>query len=590
MPKQLFAWSETKGYTVKLYADTDQTFYLPFEFETANWEVTYDAQDAYEPGIVPSRMEIDAVLTTFPFAPALEQVARDAEGIFYMELWKGLSKEWAGTITPSVCTIEVINGARFMHIVAGDGFYKLDLDSSMYSFAGNKRLIVQVADIFTRLRLNRLFDGIAVSDTTRQAGETFPYQFDGLYNTLSKHELFYYDEQKNYRTYREVLNDICVCFGFRMYQEKGFIVFQDFTRINDATYSFYNMAGGFILRRAFTQVQTLPVISGGTKMYLPAVKQLDITHEYGSTDFAYQDTLRLVEHTVITGTTSNPVYETRQGIPLGTYVGDGSTHFDFFDTQMRVVASYGADYDSAWDIEFRLYLVYGTQSTNAITWGDNLYMAFSESGKIDAKGTPGIINIDHNLNNYHLPTTPVLGRDQVWLYLEVVQIGGDSLGLGRPRMKYDIRLDGTGQSETTYRADNSSRILGQKLNFRTRLGDIPKGSPSTQALLYPAGNNIDDWLEFRFDGGAVVSTFNALLQITAQRLNMQRGQPQEYYEIDLNGSSRMTHFGYWGTTFYVPISVTYTWDKSRVTYAQFFSYDLVPNDLLVKRPTFELEA
>jgi hypothetical protein len=400
MAKQRFAWSDSKGYTVKIFADTDQISYNPFEFETASWEVTYDAQDAYEPGIVPSRMTVNAVLTTFPFAPALEQVAKDADGIFYLELWQGLSKEWAGAITPSACTIEVINGARFMTIVAADSFYKLDLDSSMYTYAGDKRLIVQIGDIFNRLGLHRIFDGIAVSDTTRQAGETFPYQYDGLYNTLSRHALVYYDENKNYRTYREILTDFCVCFGLRMYQDRGFIVFQDLTRVNDSTYSFYTISGTFLARRAFSTTQTRQVIAGGTKMYLPAVKQLDIVHEFGSTQFAYQDTLRRVQHTVITGTTSNPVYTTKQGIPLGSYVGDGTTHFDFYNTTMRTVASYPGDYNSRYDIEFRLWLVYGTQSTDATTWGTNLYMTFTESGTINAGGLPGIVTIEHNLNNF----------------------------------------------------------------------------------------------------------------------------------------------------------------------------------------------
>jgi hypothetical protein len=325
-------------------------------------------------------------------------------------------------------------------------------------------------------------------------------------------------------------------------------------------------------------------------MYLPAVKQFDIIHEYGSTQFALQPNLRWAKHTVITGTTSNPVYTTKDGVPLGAYTGDGSTHFDFYNTQMQVRASYPQGYNSTYEVEFRLYLVYGTKSANVSTWGDNLYMAFTNSGKITNSPVPGIEVLNHFVNNYHLPATPALGRDQVWLYLEVVQISGDPLFFNTPLIKYDIRLHGTGQSETTYRADNSARILGEKISLRTRLGDIAEGGPSTQALLYPAGNNIDDWIEYRFDGGQSVSTFNALLQITAQRLNMQRGQPQEYYEIDMQGTARFTHFGYWGLSYYLPISLTYTWDSCRATYVQFFSYELVPNDLLVKRPTFELEA
>jgi hypothetical protein len=591
MAKQRFAWSYSKGYTVKIFADTDQASYLPFEFETSSWEVRYDTQDAYQPGIVGSLLSVQAVLNTFPFAPALEQVAKDSDGIFYMELWQGLSKEWAGAITPSACTIEVINGARFMKIVAADNFYKLDLPTSMYTFAGNKRIILQIADIFTRLDLHRIFDGIAVSETTRQLGETFPYQFDGLYNTLTKHALFYYDENFAYRTYREILTDFCTIFGMRLYQDKGFLVFQDLTRVNDPTFSFYSMAGSFIIRRAFTTSTTLPVLAGGTKMFLPAVKQLDITLEYGSTQFAKQPLLRWVRHTVITGTGANPVYTVSDGIPLATYTGDGTTHFRFVTGQMQTTASYPQGYDSHYTIQFRLYLVYGTVSAGSSGWAVNNYLTFDTSGIINKAVAPGLEIVNHSLSNFNLATTPALGRDQVWIYLEAVQTAGDPLTLSTyPLMKYDITLVGTGQTETTFRADNSSRILGQKLQLRSRLGDIADGGPSQQALLYPAGNNIDDWLEFRFDGGTQVSTANALLQITAQRLCMQRAQPQEYYEIDMHGTGRFTHFGYWGNSYYIPISFSYTWDSCRATYAQFFSYDLVPSLLLVKNPTFELEA
>jgi hypothetical protein len=585
MAKQRFAWSDSKGYTIKIFADTDQISYNPFEFETAAWEVTYDAQDAYSPGIVPSRMQVQAVLTTFPFAGSLEQVLRDAEGIFYLELWQGLSKEWAGSISPSACTIEVINGARFLTILAWDGFHKLDLDSSMYSFSGYKSFITQLGDIFTRLDLERLFDGIAVSDTTRRTGNASTKTFDGLYHTGSVHELFYYDSNKTYRTYREIVEEICILFGLRMYQDRGFLVFQDFSRVTESEYSFYDMYGNYQTRRAFTSSQTLPVEAGGTKMYLPALKQVDIVHEYGSTQFAFQSTLRTAEHNEFVATVGfTPVYQLKPGIPLGLYAGDGSTHFDFFDTQMRTVASFPGDYDSSYDIEFRLFLVYGTQSTNGTIWGSDLYLAFTESGRIRAGGSPGIINVVHNINNYHLPLTPVLGNSNVWLYLEVVQTDGDPLGLSKPTIKYDIRLDGTGETQTTYRADNTARLIGQKLDYRTRLGDIPKGTPITQAIQVTGGTNAADFVEVA--GGPT----QPLLFITANRMAQLRAQPREYYEIGMRGTSRFTHYGYWGTYYYIPISLTYTWDSCQATYAQFALDDLKSSALLVKNPTFELEA
>ena len=584
MAKKLYAQSFSKGYTIKIFKDTTGVVGAPLEFITASWEVAYDAQDAYSPGIVPSRFQINAVIDSNLDALYIESILKDADGIFYMELHKGLSKEWAGTVSPSACTVEVVNGVRFVTILAWDGFYKLDLESSMYTFAGYKSFILQLGDIFTRLNLDQIFDGIAVSDTTRRSGNAVTKTFDALYHTGSVHELFYYDESNTYRTYREIVNEICVLFGLRMYQDRGYIVFQDFSRINEPVYQFYTMAGAYRAQASLTTSQTLNVETNGVKMFLPAIKNMDIIHLYGSEQFAFQGTLKNVEHNVYLSTVGfSPVYQLKPGLPLGLYAGDGSTHFDFFDTQFQTLASFPYDYNDHYEIEFRLFVVYGTQSTNGSTWGNNLYLSFTESGHLDAGGSPGVITINHSINNYHLPQTPTLGNAEVWLYLEVVQTQGDPLGLTKPKMKYDLRLHGTGQTRTTYRADNSGRILGESLSYTTRLGDIPKGTPITQAIQVTGGTNAADFVE------SPSGPTQPLLFITARRLTQLRAQPQEYYEIDMRGTSRFTHYGLWGNFYYTPISLNYTWDSCKATYAQFLLDEIRTNDLTTIEPPLEPE-
>lgn len=49
MAVQLFAYAKSKGYDVKIYADTTAVAYTPFEFTVADWKVTYDAKDVYAP-------------------------------------------------------------------------------------------------------------------------------------------------------------------------------------------------------------------------------------------------------------------------------------------------------------------------------------------------------------------------------------------------------------------------------------------------------------------------------------------------------------------------------------------------------------
>jgi hypothetical protein len=597
MAIQSFAFSYTKGYTIKIFADSDDTAYNPFEFQTASWEVTYEGNDAYIPGIVPSRFEFTAQLTGITFGTALEQVLQDSKGIFYVHLYKGLSKEWAGVITPSAGTVEVINGTRFITMVASDGFYKLDLSSSMYSFTGQKRITVQIAEMLTRLELNKYFDGIAVSETQRMGvQEVFPYEFDALYNTSCLHELVYYDDQFNYRTYREVLNDFCVTYGVRMYQDKGFIVFQDMTRVTRDEFYLYNMAGVYSGKVVSPLVETKTAIAGGTKMYLPAIRSMKINHAFFNEIIGVQPNATRCVHTIVTGTDANPVFETKDGIQVGVFLGDGSTHIDLFNTVVSATILYPGDYADNFTMRFKLYIYYGEYSYDGTSWtqGTNTYIELDESGSINAKGVPGTLGIFQSLNNFHTAAPPARGLAPLWVYLDIEQISGDPLSITDLKIKYDFRRHGTSQDVTTYYADNTARVLGQDVELNTRLGDVydPNelggiGLNIPQAVSLPNGNNVVDWYEDPFYAVGQVVTFNSLLYVVASRIAQQRGQPQEYYELDVNGTSRMTHFLEWGGSYYLPINLSYTWDTSRITYARFFNFELLGNQLIVRKPQID---
>lgn len=596
MAVQSFAFSYSKGYTIKIFADTDDIAYNPFEFTTASWEVTYEGNDAYVPGIVPSRFEFTAQLTGILFGTALEQVLQDSKGIFYVHLYKGLSKEWAGVITPSAGTVEVINGTRFITMVASDGFYKLDLTSAMYSFTGQKRITVQIAEMLTRLGLNKYFDGIAVSETQRMSSEVFPYVNDALYNTSCLHALVYYDDQYNYRSYREVINDFCVTYGVRMYQDKGFIVFQDMTRVTRDEFYLYTMAGAYSGKVVSPKVEVKTAIAGGTKMYLPAIRSMKIEHAYFNEMIGAQLTPTQCVHTIVTGTTSNPVFQTKDGIQVGTFLGDGTTHIDLFNTAITATLLYPGDYADNFTIQFKLYIYYGEYSYNGTSWtqGTNTYIELNENGSINAGGVPGTLGIGQSLNNYHTAAPPARGLAPLWIYLDVVQTKGDSLGITDLKIKYDFRRHGTNIDTTTYYADNTARVLGQDVTLNTRLGDVydPESAGGiaanlSQAISLPNGNNVVDWYEDPFYNPGQEVTYNSLLYVVASRIAQQRGQPQEYYELDVNGTSRMTHFLEWGSSYYLPINLSYTWDTSRITYARFFNFELLGNELIVRKPQID---
>lgn len=591
MPVQRFAWSESKGYTIKIFADRDDISFNPFEFTTAEWKVVYDTRDAYVPGIIPSRLEVTAQFTGIDFGTSLEQTMQDAVGVYYMELWKGLSKEWAGVITPTAGTIEIINGTRFITLVATDGFYKLDLNSAMYSFVGPKRIIVQVADIFARVGLNKLYDGFVVSQTNRYREEFQPFFNDALFNTACYHGGVYYpiEDYPNFRSYKDVINDFLVTYGLRMYQDKGHIVFQDVTRINQSKYQVYTNTGTYVAQiDAPTTVVNQP-IAGGTKMYLPALREYKIHHQFVNEIIGVQPVYTRCEH--VENTTAGVVV--KPGIQVGVFLGDAVSHIDFFNTAFDATLGYIAGYSSNWQVDIKLYLYYGDYSWDGTSWtkGGNTYMVFKVNGNTNSP-TAGTTSAFASMNNYHTDPPPAEGLAPLWLYLDVEQVSGDPLTLVDLKLKYDLRRHGTLDNVTEYFADNTARLLGEDVTLTTRLGDrynpnVPTGVSAglLQAVQNVSGFNIIQWFENpEYDSDNGTASFNSLLYIVASRLAMQRGQPQEYYELDIHGTSRMTHMLQWGSDQYLPINLEYTWDTSRVTYAKFFAFELLSSSLITAKP------
>ena len=321
MAVQLFAYAKSKGYDVKLYADTTAVSYTPFEFTVADWKVTYDTQDAYKPGIVASRMEMVAPITQGQLNQNLETILQDGDGIFYMTLSKNLGDLWKGYCTPSAGTVEVINGQRFITLIAADGFQLLNLDSDAYTFTGTKAFSVQIAEVFNRVGLWQVFNGFLVSkDLTRIFNSSALY--DSLYLTGSGHDVVY-NTETSFHTFKSVIEGICVAFGLRLYQDRGYLVFQDVTRSN-SSFNVYLPNGTYQTNISYSASQTMTVISGGTKMYLPPVRITEIQHLYLNEAYTNETTVsQYTEHKVWTTPFE---FETYNWVDLGTVFADGVSH------------------------------------------------------------------------------------------------------------------------------------------------------------------------------------------------------------------------------------------------------------------------
>lgn len=578
MAVQLFAYAKSKGYDVKLYADTTAVSYTPFEFTVADWKVTYDAKDANQPGITGSRMELVAPISQNDLTRNLETILQDGDGIFYMTLSKNLGDIWKGYCTPSVGTVEVINGQRFITLIAGDGFHLLNIKSDAYTFTGTKAFSVQIAEMFSRVGLWQLFNGFLVSkDLTRIFNSSDLY--DSLYLTGSGHNGVY-NTETSFHTFKSVIEGICVAFGLRLYQDRGYLVFQDITRL-DSSFNVYLPNGTYQTNIDYSASQNMTVISGGTKMYLPPVRITEIQHLYLNEPYTNQTTVsQYTEHKVWTTPFE---YEKYNWVDLGTVFADGVSHLDY-DMSLSVFYTIPAFYESSVVWEFRVYFWLGEYSTDGTTWTKpTQYVRYTVNQNVGTGDPfPQLGSVTFSVNNAHLPTFPNIGQVSLGLTAELVQISGDEIpDLDRPKATWNIYQHGATSPYRGYRADNSRRKLGEDVTFTTRIGDLESfatGANDPQQIVYkgvaqtstvwPTG-----WVELLPTG----SNLNSLLQITANRIGQRRAVPLEYYELDLHETTTVTHTASWGGVDYFPVNIEYNYEGSRVTYAKIVNLPVNPD-------------
>lgn len=581
MAVQLFAYAKSKGYDVKLYADTTAVAYTPFEFTVADWRVTYDTQDVYRPGIISSRMEVIAPITQGTLTQNLEAILQDGDGTFYLTLSKNLGDIWKGYCVPSAGTVEVINGQRFITLIAGDGFQLLNMASDGYTYSGVKAFTTQIADIFNRVEMFRLFNGFLVSkDLTRMYNSSGDY--DTLYLTGCKHDGVY-NTDTTFHSFREVIEGICTAFGLRMYQDRGYIVFQDFTR-PESSFNIYKTDGSYQTNINWTSSQTMDVISGGTKMYQPPLRITEIQYLLPNEPYEnVQPNYQLTKHTVwLTPFT----YEIRNWADLGTVFCDGVSHLDY-DLNIRVLYTIPANFMERIDWTAKVYFWLGEYTTDGSTSWTKVttqYVQFTGNQTLsgDPDPTPG--SWVYSVNNLHLPTLPSIGEVSLGITVEVTYTStGQELDDVQPaKANWNIYQHGATSPYRGFRADNSRRKLGEDVSYTTRIGDQNQtGFPKNQQLVYVGTSQTSSvwpsqWLELLPDGS---TNANTLLQITANRIGQRRSVPLEYYELDLHQTSAVTHIGSWGGVDYFPVNIEYNYEGSRVTYAKIVNLPLLADPL-----------
>ena len=250
MAKQLIAYANTEGYNFAIWAIDAPFSATPYEFTVASWAIRYEALDNNQPGIIPAICDLEALITQGTLSDNLRDILEDAGGMYFLRIRQGTNVVYNGFLTPDLGSVELRNGQRFIKLVANDGFQMLEKSSQIYQFSGVKPFTTQLYEIFLYFDFWDVYDGYAISEHFEPTSAVDTTK-GGLYWTGCIQEGLYYknnDGKYNYRTFREVLQDICTTWGLQLFQDKGLLVFRSVYLETPAWYNFYVTNGSFLGR------------------------------------------------------------------------------------------------------------------------------------------------------------------------------------------------------------------------------------------------------------------------------------------------------------------------------------------------------
>jgi hypothetical protein len=171
---------------------------------------------------------------------------------------------------------------------------------------------------------------------------------------------------------------------------------------------------------------------------------------------------------------------------------------------------------------------------------------------------------------------PAIGSEPFYFTVDAQQTGGLDIGDLNPTSTAIFEYKAGAPTYIIYIADNSARINGITSDLNTSLGDIRQnnndvlpGSIRYFASLPPSGNGLTNAF---WD-----STRNELGQLVANQIARKAYQPQQYYEIELDGNVTYNHTFTWDAVDYKPVNLTMSERSTRVTYRAFIDGDLKPD-------------
>jgi hypothetical protein len=564
--KYLMQTATTADYTFTLYAEDRAFTPAPgITFEVASWNISYRAQDRVLPGVVPSQMDL-TVFGGFNIGDYRTMLA-DAKGRYMIEMRQGTDMIWRGFLVPDLCSIEVINGQRFIKLVFSDGFQMLDRRADFYQYSGTVSFTEQIWYAFENCNLFDTFEYFLVSQHRQPANKGITTNQGGLWWTgCIQNGLWILNDE--YRTYLEVINDICVTFGLQLFQDKGYLVFRSLEYKTPAWYNIYGTFGAFVTRVTPTPpTANATVFSDGSEMYKPAVRELFVTHNKASQG-------------IIRDESGNN--KARDNYYVGNVTPTGANHIDF-DSYLYMRLAFDAGFGGgAVDVEFYYTIRFGNYYWDGSNWTTTASFVTVNESRIFGPG-PSLETIVHHVNNAHLDTLPRIGTEPLYYDVTGTQISGDPAETITVTATMYFAYHNANPNTTIYYADNTGRVNGTTENLNTEIGDIWRSSAILTALpgeirCFTTTARTTAYGNIFWD-----TDQNLLISAITYELARKNYQPKQYYEIELKDVVRYNHTFTWGGVDYKPVNLQIGERSTSVTYAAWIDGDL-ETDPNSKRP------
>ena len=561
MAKTLVFYANSSTHSFKIYdlGTTHQGFDFtpPVEVYVADWSISYEAQDAVLPGIIPSTATVQFYLEgVTPTVDDFREIFKTAKPDWVLEIYEGLSAVWRGYITPDLGEIEVINGKRFMKVIATDGFQMLEKRVSFIQSDDAIAFTDYIATILTYCELNSIYTYFFASEHFTPTGT---YTEGGLWWTGTLRQSFAYNEENEPRTSREVIDYILTAFNLQLFQDKGELIFRSCHIQTPAFYYVYD-TGGDYLGRIYPpfDTQTADVYSGGTEMYKPGIREVAYKILQPAGEYIKDETSQ---------------YKTRLNYFVNDATPTGTNHIDY-EAYLRARLSFDAGFGGGnIEVEYEVQIKFGNYYWNGSDWTTTISTAtFTKSQNVGGPG-PLVADITYHVNNYHLDTLPFIGTQQIHITVTATQVAGynaDSISVTSTLL---MSYHNAFPDYTLHYADNTDRLNGISVQLSNPVGDIQKPSSGT-----PAIGEIRLFINAPRTASVGNISWDAnrryLANLVVEQIARKSYRSHQYYELDLDGQITYNHSFTWGALVYKPVNLTVSERSTTITYREFIDGDL----------------